>query len=68
MIKTTRAAEIVRTLSKIEAEIARFYAGEDADSVIESLDVLIGELRDALWHEVPNALSSFMDQEEGVER
>jgi hypothetical protein len=68
MMKPERAIEIVRRLSEIEHEVARYYAGEDSDSVMEKLDVLIHELRDALWHEVPDVLATLMDQEEGIFR
>jgi hypothetical protein len=55
MIKPERAIEVVRKLSEIE-------------HIMERLDVLIHELRDALWHEVPDVLSTLMDQEEGIFR
>jgi DNA-binding GntR family transcriptional regulator len=61
-----RAVEIIEMLAAIECELARFYAGAEADEVIAALDLKISELRDALWHEMPREFARIMDAEDGL--
>jgi hypothetical protein len=70
-MKPKRAAEVVKLLRDIDAEFASYHAGswlagEDSSKTIEKLNTLIGELRDALWHEMPRKLARGMDEEDGL--
>ena len=60
-LKAQRAAEVVTLLSAIHRELERL---EEQGSPIAMLEELIGELRDALWHEVPRDLANLMDIED----
>ena len=66
MIKRKRAANVFGLLREIEQALARYYQGEEPDTVISKLDKKIGELRDALWHEVPREFALRMDEEDGL--
>jgi hypothetical protein len=63
-MNSTRAAEVVEILREIERELARFREGKKSDE-IAWLDLKVGELRDAIWHEVPRKLARVMDEEDG---
>jgi DNA-binding GntR family transcriptional regulator len=61
-----RAAEVVEILREIEQELARFRAAKKSDDEIAWLDLRIGELRDALWREMPRKLARVMNEEDGL--
>lgn len=64
-MKARRAAEVVEILQEIERELARFREDRKSDAEMAWLDVKIGQLRDALWHEMPRRLARVMDEEDG---
>jgi hypothetical protein len=65
-VKRSRATEIHALLCEIDQAIAAWYAGEEPAGVMQRLDEKIGELRDALWHELPRDVALRMDREDGL--
>jgi hypothetical protein len=65
MMKARRAIEVHALLLAIDQEFKRYMAGEaEAHETISELNVRVGVLRDALWHEVPRFIAQRMDEEE----
>lgn len=64
MIDTARAVEVVALLSAIDRALHRL---NDRGVDTTDLDVRISDLRDCLWHEVPDELALLMDREDGYD-
>lgn len=70
-MKTKRATQLLALMRQIDREFARYYQAGNrgravAGQIVESLDLLFGELRDTLWHEVPRAHALEMDREDDL--
>jgi hypothetical protein len=65
-MKRSRATKIHALLRQIDRAIAAYYAGQEPATVMQRLDLKLGELRDALWHELPCDLALRMDREDGL--